>query len=339
MSLQEDYNDPTAFANAQEEAEYWKKAAMEARERLSETENELIEFQNQSSEFEAELEAEIKRLEEANARLRRKFEVAQSAADEWKEKYQNSQLKANDMLKSVERELEYVKSQQEYYKSRTRELEQDNDDLERNERVAKMSLQDTEVRLNQMIEKNNSLMSEVEAKKLLAEEVQRLKDELKDLNLELNVVRSRQTRLPPRAAAASMGATAGSLLSKSTTNLDGTDNPVRMVHDIMSRVKDLEGRLAGARTMVMPLIQTSQSSKRSRLQRPSFSSSSAQQLDVGEGAASNGGNGGPNGMRTKAAVSELTRQRLARVRNMNNEIKQQLSRSTGGSAIPVRKVA
>ena len=332
------FDDPTTFASPEEEAQYWKKAALEARVSLQETENELFEFQTQSSEFEAELEAEIKRLEEANLQLRNKFELKQSQADEWKDKFQSSQVKANDMLKSVERELEYVKSQQDFYKSRTRELEQDNDDLERNGRAAKSSLHDTESRLSKVMEQNNALMGEVEAKKLLAEEVQRLKDELKDLNLELNVVRNSQARLRPRNAGTSMSSS-NAMLSKSTTNLEGNDNPVRMVHDIMSRVKDLEGRLAGARTMVTPLIQSG-----SRisvitlppLKRPSFNASSTQGGGADDGRSDAHAD---NGSRSKAAVSELTRQRLARVRNMNNEIKQQLSRSTGGSAIPIKKAA
>ncbi|KAJ1920933.1 NADH:ubiquinone oxidoreductase [Mycoemilia scoparia] len=342
MSQDGEYNDPETFASVEEEAKYWKEIAIETRKQLADTENELFEFQTQSTEFENELEAEIKRLEDTNAQLRRKYELTQSESEDWKGKYQQSQVKANDMLKSVERELEFVKSQQEFYKSRTRELEQDNDDLERNERAAKSSLQDTESRLSKALKQNSALMGEVEAKNLLSEEVQRLKDELKDLNLELNVLKNRQVRMPSinagSLALSSSASTSSAMLSKSTTNLEGTDNPVRMVHDIMSRVKDLEGRLAGARTMVTPLIQSgSQGGARSsRLKRPSFTSPGAQALDLGNDSTS--GTARTNG-RTKSAVSELTRQRLARVRNMNNEIKQQLTRSTGGSSIPLRRPA
>ncbi|KAJ1940008.1 NADH:ubiquinone oxidoreductase, partial [Kickxella alabastrina] len=165
---------------------------------------------------------------------------------ELKEKYQNSQLKAGEDLASIERELQFVRSQQEYYKSRTRDLEQTNDDLERNERAAKSSLQAMECRLSRAVEENSHLMGEVNTKKILVDEVQRLKDELKDLNLELNVVRSRSSRAVPQS---------GSSLSKSTANADfNGENPALMVHNIMTRVKDLESRLAGARTKVTPLI-------------------------------------------------------------------------------------
>ncbi|KAI8319018.1 coiled-coil region of Nudel, partial [Martensiomyces pterosporus] len=182
------------FASTEEEIAYWRDATMDLRDRLMDKELELEDFQVQSAELEAELEAEIERLDAVNTELRAKNEKYKFEVENLKEKYQKAQLKAGEDLASIERELQFVRSQQEYYKSRTRELEQDNDDLERNERAAKSSLQDMECRLSRAVEQNTHLMGEVQAKKMLVDEVQRLKDELKDLNLELNVVRSRSSR-------------------------------------------------------------------------------------------------------------------------------------------------
>ncbi|KAJ1720497.1 NADH:ubiquinone oxidoreductase [Coemansia erecta] len=220
--------------------------AMDMRERYMDKELELEEFQVQSGELEAELESEIARLESALAELRARNEKYKHDIEDLKEKYQRVQLKAGEDLASIERELQFVRSQQEYYKSRTRDLEQTNDDLERNERAAKSSLQAMECKLSRAVEENTHLMGEVNTKKVLVDEVQRLKDELKDLNLELNVVRSRNSRAVPQSSG----------MSKSTANADfgGGENPALMVHNIMSRVKDLESRLAGARTKVTPLI-------------------------------------------------------------------------------------
>ncbi|KAJ2815050.1 NADH:ubiquinone oxidoreductase, partial [Coemansia sp. 'formosensis'] len=164
------------------------------------------------------------------------------------EKYQRAQLKAGEDLASIERELQFVRSQQEFYKSRTRELEQDNDDLERNERAAKSSMQAMEGRLNRAIEQNSHLMGEVQTKKILVDEVQRLKDELKDLNLELNVVRGRSSRVVPQS---------GGILRTSANGSSAADSSDQLVNNIMSRVKDLEARLAGARTKVTPLLNAS----------------------------------------------------------------------------------
>ncbi|KAJ1726475.1 NADH:ubiquinone oxidoreductase [Coemansia biformis] len=239
--------EPVNFASSQEELAYWRNASYALRDQLENKEVELAEYMAESSELEAELESEIKRVEAANAELRAKNERYKFEIAELKEKYQSAQLKAGEDLESIERELQFVRSQQEYYKSRTRELEQDNDDLERNERAAKSTLQAMETRLSRAMEENSHLLGEAETKKMLADEVQRLKDELKDLNLELNIVRSRNSRAVPQSAG----------MSKSSANVvdaGNGENPARMVHDIMSRVKDLETRLAGTRTKVTPMI-------------------------------------------------------------------------------------
>ncbi|KAJ2630984.1 NADH:ubiquinone oxidoreductase [Coemansia sp. RSA 1694] len=109
-------------------------------------------------------------------------------------------------------------------------------------------MQVMESRLNRAMEHNSSLIGEVQTKKILVDEVQRLKDELKDLNLELNVVRGRNSRVVPQS---------GGIL-RTTVNSDlAGENSARVVNDIMARVKDLESRLAGARTKVTPLLNAS----------------------------------------------------------------------------------
>ncbi|KAJ2496771.1 NADH:ubiquinone oxidoreductase [Coemansia sp. RSA 1972] len=232
-------NIPT-FSSAQEEIAFWREVAMDARTQLEDKDIELAEHQLQSSELEAELEQEIRHLEKANTDLRTKNERLKHELEELKRKYHAVELKSGKELESIERELHYVRSQQELYQSRTRELEQDNDDLERERRAANSTMRSMELRLSQAQETNSKMLGEVEAKKLLADEVQRLKDEVRDMNLELNIARSRSRGQPG--------------LSKSSANVDAGDNPSRVVHDIMNRVKDLESRLAGARNKVTPLI-------------------------------------------------------------------------------------
>lgn len=72
-----------------------------------------------------------------------------------------------------------------------RNLEQDNDDLERSGRAAESSLRDMENRLAQLTEKNQYLEKELEIKKRLVIVAQRLKEELRDVNLELKVLKSK----------------------------------------------------------------------------------------------------------------------------------------------------
>ncbi|KAJ2742208.1 NADH:ubiquinone oxidoreductase [Coemansia sp. BCRC 34301] len=243
-----DEEDPQKFGSPEEELEYWRSTTFALRDRLMDREDALADFQVQSAELEMELEKEISRLEATNSELRAKYDKCNYELESLKEKYQRAQLKAGEDLASIERELHFVRSQQEFYKSRTRELEQDNDDLERNERAAKSSMQAMESRLNRAMEHNSSLQGEVQTKKILVDEVQRLKDELKDLNLELNVVRGRNSRVVPQN---------GGILRTSVNSDLAGENSVRVVSDIMTRIKDLESRLTGARTKVTPLLNAS----------------------------------------------------------------------------------
>merc|ERR1711887_95670 len=69
-----------------------------------------------------------------------------------------------------------------------RELEQQNDDLERVKRSTLASLEDFEGRMNAAIERNAFLESELDEKENLKMAVQRLKDETRDLRSELKVL-------------------------------------------------------------------------------------------------------------------------------------------------------
>ena len=80
--------------------------------------------------------------------------------------------------------LKAVKEEMQKY---IRELEQKNDDLERTNRCAMFSLGDFESKLNDALERNAILESELDEKDELAETVQRLRDEARDLKQELAV--------------------------------------------------------------------------------------------------------------------------------------------------------
>ncbi|KAJ1968418.1 NADH:ubiquinone oxidoreductase [Dimargaris xerosporica] len=320
---------PTSFGSKDAEIVYWKDQYKAMRDRADAVELDMLEFQEQSAELEKELEGEVERLEKACQELKHRNQRFIMEAEEWKMKYYDAKKEMNHSLMSVTRELDYVKSQQEKYKSRTRELEQDNDDLERFERAARSSLRDMESRYSRALERTVALEAEVEEKNQLLIEVQRLKDELKDLNLELNLLRSRHNKaaeanggaappsLPstlPSANAATAPASAIPRPARSRPSLgaanasnpiaggDGMDNPVQMVQNIMGRVKDLETRLASCRTMVSPLLAPpghSRSGIPTRSAKMSLPASS-------QGAS--------------AAMSPLTRMRMARARSMRAEI-------------------
>ncbi|KAJ2522135.1 NADH:ubiquinone oxidoreductase [Coemansia sp. RSA 1939] len=338
LQMNED-EDPRSFASTEEEIQYWRDTTFDLRDMMVEKELELEAFKQDSTDLEMEFEKEISRLEAVNKELRAKNEKYKFDIEELKDKYQKAQLKAGEDLQSIERELQFVRSQQEYYRSRTRELEQNNDDLERSERMTKSSLQTVECRLSQAMEENTFLHKEVETKNILVDEVQRLKDELKDLNLELNVVRSRNSRAVPQNPG----------LSKSMANVDGSgQNPAVVVHDIMSRVKELETRISGARTKVTPLINTSgqYAALQSRIARsrsiasPKITSS----LLLGNGAGADAPQM-PTSMRTistaasgepQGFTSYVMESKLEKARKMRELTKRNRSETVRNQTVPQR---
>ena len=160
-------------------AQQWKKEALAAKE-------ELEEFQEGSRELELELEAQLgqqerklKDLETINTRL-------QLENEQLRVKLEDSRFGRDEK----EIELEEVKGINEELQGHVRQLEQQNDDLERAKRSALASLEDCESRMNAAIERNVFLESELEEKETLKMTVQRLKDEKRDLQSELKILNS-----------------------------------------------------------------------------------------------------------------------------------------------------
>merc|ERR1711953_1433302 len=91
-------------------------------------------------------------------------------------------------INELETELSEIKGIKEKLHRYVRELEQQNDDLERAKRSTLASLEDFEGRLNIAIERNAFLESELDEKESLKAAVQRMKDETRDLRSELKIL-------------------------------------------------------------------------------------------------------------------------------------------------------
>jgi len=91
-------------------------------------------------------------------------------------------------INELETELAEIKGIKDKLHRYVRELEQQNDDLERAKRSTLASLEDFEGRMNAAIERNAFLESELDEKENLKMAVQRLKDETRDLRSELKVL-------------------------------------------------------------------------------------------------------------------------------------------------------
>ncbi|KAG0235352.1 hypothetical protein BGW41_000846 [Actinomortierella wolfii] len=320
------------FNSVEEELAYYKERAETLQQTLEETSQTLEEFQLSSKELEEELEREIDSTEKRYNEIKLRNEALRSEVDDWKDKYHQSKKEQNEHIIQLSRELENLRRLAEEFKIKERALEQDNDDLERTERAARWSLQELETKYGRAIERQAMLENELEAKSKLEVEVQRLKDELRDANCELTVLRSRPAPSPEPPAASTVAAAENGVSNRSTSSIsslggstssltshpsarspptfgsheampslraklarnshlyrsgsngsaaslasaaasrrlsgssgitpatasilrDPNQNPVKMVQEMVGRVKSLEARLVSCRSLVTPLLQ------------------------------------------------------------------------------------
>lgn len=81
----------------------------------------------------------------------------------------------------MQRELESLRASENSVRVKLRDIELDNDDLEKSEREKDSSLQDVEARYGKSLERIALLEEELVGKAQLEEELQRLKDELRGM--------------------------------------------------------------------------------------------------------------------------------------------------------------
>lgn len=91
-------------------------------------------------------------------------------------------------MADLHKELSSLRETHALYKAKLRDMELDNDALEKAERMIQSSLGDMESRYNKVMERTALLETELEAQGQLAMENQRLKDELREVREELYAV-------------------------------------------------------------------------------------------------------------------------------------------------------
>ncbi|CUA72771.1 Nuclear distribution protein nudE homolog 1 [Ustilago maydis 521] [Rhizoctonia solani] len=173
----------------------WETKYHEVSDLLQETRAELDEFQTSSKELEEELERELETTERQMTDLRNRVERVERERDDCKSKLSNLQGTHNTTVNSLQRELDALRQQYSLMKVQLRELEVGNDDLERSERAVSSSLADLEARYARALEEKILLEHELQDRAALEEDMQRLKDELREANEESAIFREQNTRL------------------------------------------------------------------------------------------------------------------------------------------------
>ncbi|XP_007886644.1 nuclear distribution protein nudE-like 1 isoform X2 [Callorhinchus milii] len=186
-----DSEDNPELATAEEKIAHWKELALRYKRSFQEAREELEEFQEGSRELEAELEAQLEQAEHRNRDLVADNQRLKLELEALKEKLEQQNAQSYKQISMLEDDLGQTRGIKDQLHKYVRELEQANDDLERAKRATIVSLEDFEQRLNQAIERNAFLESELDEKESLLVSVQRLKDEARDLRQEL-AVRERQ---------------------------------------------------------------------------------------------------------------------------------------------------
>ncbi|KAL0951039.1 hypothetical protein HGRIS_007779 [Hohenbuehelia grisea] len=167
----------------------WRAKYNEVADMLAETRAELDEFHVASKELEAELESELQRTEKAHEDLKIKVAKAETERDDWKSKFMTLQTTFNTTTTSLQRELDKLRQEHQNTKIQLRELEMGNDDLERTERAVSSSLADAEAKYSKALEEKILLEHELLDKANMEEASQRLKDELRDANVEISILK------------------------------------------------------------------------------------------------------------------------------------------------------
>ncbi|PKU41202.1 nuclear distribution protein nude-like 1 isoform x1 [Limosa lapponica baueri] len=190
------------FSSPKEETAYWKELSLKYKQSFQEAREELAEFQEGSRELEAELEAQLVQAEQRNRDLQADNQRLKYEVETLKEKLEHQYAQSYKQVSLLEDDLSQTRAVKDQLHKYVRELEQANDDLERAKRATIVSLEDFEQRLNQAIERNAFLESELDDKESLLVSVQRLKDEARDLRQEL-AVRERQQEVTRKSAPSS----------------------------------------------------------------------------------------------------------------------------------------
>ncbi|XP_026636220.1 nuclear distribution protein nudE homolog 1 isoform X2 [Microtus ochrogaster] len=211
------------FGSEEEEANYWRDLAMTYKKRAENTQEELREFQEGSREYEAELETQLQQTETRNRDLLSENNRLRMELETVREKFEMQHSEGYQQISALEADLAQTKAIKDQLQKYIRELEQANDDLERAKRATIMSLEDFEQRLNQAIERNAFLESELDEKENLLESVQRLKDEARGLDSS-----NSGTPLTPAARISALN----------------------IVGDLLRKVGALESKLASCRNLV-----------------------------------------------------------------------------------------
>uniref|UniRef100_V5EPR2 NUDE domain-containing protein n=1 Tax=Kalmanozyma brasiliensis (strain GHG001) TaxID=1365824 RepID=V5EPR2_KALBG len=233
------------FDSPQHEIKHWKSKAAELQDVLRETESMLQDVMEGSKELETEMEKEIADSTKSVSDLKRRNDQLTGDLEDWKSKYSRALSEHNSTLTNLQKELALLRESVDIYKTKLRDTELTNDELENAERMVASSLADMEGRYNKTIEKTALLEEELIEKTRLEEENQRLKDELREMTEEMTVLRD-VLRASVRAATRTAGIPS---TPRSVIPANGAAGSKRTMAEMIAKMKALEARINSAKDL------------------------------------------------------------------------------------------
>jgi len=180
--------------NLQKQLEHWKAEAERLQNLYENQSEEFEEYKVCSEDIEAELSASVEDLEKEKKNLQHRYTAKTLEFEALEERHEKGQILQHEETASLRCENLKHKEKNDQLMLDIRDLEQQNDNLERTNRMIVATLKDLEQRLDIECEKNALLESEVVEKQTMAITVQRLKDEARDLSEELHIRELNQSR-------------------------------------------------------------------------------------------------------------------------------------------------
>jgi len=252
------------FSNQLEETEYWRSKCEDKEKELVELEESFTDFQQSSKDLEHEMERELTANEKKLKDLTSTYHRLKSEHEEMVEKSRRIAEDSGKMIHNLQEELDTLKKSNLELRKEKQKLEQDNDELERRVRESEASLQDLTEKMNKTLEENSFLQTELEETKTRSQEAQqRIKDEIRDLKLELSLERASKVDTPNKGKEVRVVATANTNGQKTPPSPNAksprsTDGSIDLVDDILLLVKDMERKLKTQGVPATPVIMDEQ---------------------------------------------------------------------------------
>jgi phage shock protein A len=212
--------------------------------KYDELNNQYDDFSKESRELEHELELQIEQSENQIKELSKANHTLSMNYDECKEKLNEMSINNQRQIGQLQTELAKYKQLHDSAQSYIRELEQKNENLTNSNRIALFSLEDFENKMNEAIERNALLESELQIdqmnKEKLTETVQRLRDEARDLKQEISARQLRSSSINSTPKPATTTTTANSIIPKTLKSTEQPNTNILSETNNIQQLKNIE---------------------------------------------------------------------------------------------------